>query len=86
VGRTTRERVAKNFMERYGADGLRRLLDALANGDSGQVIADEFHVTRERVRQWKSTFGQVVTYYQVFPEVERLLAAQPPAPRGANEP
>ena len=28
---------------------------------------------RERVRQWKNTFGTVITRYQVHPEVERIL-------------
>ena len=30
-------------------------------------------MSRERVRQWKNTFGQVVTLYQVHPEVQRVL-------------
>ena len=33
-----------------------------------------FRSSRERVRQWKNTFGTVITMYQVHPEVERLLA------------
>ena len=60
-------------MKRYGIAGLRRLLTALAAGESGQVIAEDFDVSRERVRQWKNTFGQVVTHYQVHPEVVTLL-------------
>jgi len=67
------ERVARNFIKRYGPERLRQLLSALADGESGQVIADEFQVSRERVRQWKNTFGQVVTLYQVHPEVQSLL-------------
>ncbi len=73
AGARSRERIAKNFVKRYGADGLRRLLIALANGESGQQIADDFEVSRERVRQWKNAFGQVVTIYQVHPEVMGLL-------------
>jgi hypothetical protein len=30
-------------------------------------------VSRERVRQWKNTFGTVVTLYQVHPEVLSVL-------------
>ena len=67
------ERVARNFIKRYGPERLRRLLFALADGESGQAIADEFQVSRERVRQWKNTFGQMLTLYQVHPEVERVL-------------
>lgn len=70
----SRERVARNFMKTYGRARFRRLLEALAQSESGQVVADEFGVSRERVRQWKNTFGTVITMYQVHPEVERLLA------------
>lgn len=69
----SRERVARNFVKRYGAARFRRLLAALTSGESGQVIADEFEVSRERVRQWKNTFGSVLTLYQVHPEVQAVL-------------
>lgn len=69
----TRQRVARNFIRTYGRTRFRRLLEALAAGESGQAIADEFGVSRERVRQWKNTFGEVITYYRVFPEVDRIL-------------
>ncbi len=69
----TRQRVARNFIRTYGRTRFRRLLDALAAGESGQAIADEFGVSRERVRQWKNTFGEVITHYRVFPEVARIL-------------
>ena len=65
----SRERVAQNFVKRYGPDRFRELLDALGSGQSGQVIAESFDVSRERVRQWKNTFGTVVTLYQVHPEI-----------------
>ena len=69
----TRQRVARNFIRTYGRTRFRRLLEALAAGESGQAFADEFGVSRERVRQWKNTFGEVITYYRVFPEVDRIL-------------
>lgn len=69
----SRERVARNFVKSYGRTRFRRLLEALANSESGQTLADEFGVSRERIRQWKNTFGTVITVYQVHPEVERLL-------------
>lgn len=65
--------VARNFIDRYGAKELEALLEALASGESGQAIAGRFNVSRERVRQWKNTFGQVLTLYQVHPEVYDLL-------------
>ena len=69
----SRERVARNFIKSYGRSKFRRLLHALGEGESGQVIADEFGVSRERVRQWKNAFGTVITLYQLHPEVERIL-------------
>jgi len=76
----SRERVARNFVERYGADAFRRLLTSLSQGESGQDIADEFGVSRERVRQWKNTFGRVVTLYQLHPSVEAVLQDEGGAP------
>jgi hypothetical protein len=52
------------------------LIEALAAGESGQAIANEFGVSRERVRQWKNTFGSVITLYQLHPEVERIFREQ----------
>lgn len=69
----SRQRVARNFIKRYGRLHFRRLLDALANGESGQMIANDFDVSRERVRQWKNTFGEVITYYRVYPEIDQIL-------------
>ena len=69
----SRERVARNFIKSYGRSKFRRLLQALGEGESGQTIAHEFGVSRERVRQWKNAFGTVITLYQLHPEVERLL-------------
>lgn len=69
----SRQRVARNFIKRYGRTALRTLLSSLANGESGQKIANEFNVSRERVRQWKNTFGEVITYYRVYPEIDQIL-------------
>jgi hypothetical protein len=80
----SRERVARNFIKTYGRARFRRLLEALARAESGQLVADEFGVSRERVRQWKNTFGTVITMYQVHPEVERLLAERRPPPVAAQ--
>lgn len=73
----SRARVAQNFVDRYGADGFQRLINAFSNGESGQAIADEFKVSRERVRQWKNTFGRSLMIYQVHPEVQDVLEDQP---------
>jgi hypothetical protein len=70
------ERKLDHFVRRYGAEQLAWLLDAFARGESGQVIADHLSVTRERVRQWKNTFGRSITVYQVYPEVSRRVAGR----------
>lgn len=80
----SRERVARNFIKTYGRAKFRRLLEALARAESGQAVADEFGVSRERVRQWKNTFGTVITMYQVHPEIERLLAERRSAAAAAS--
>ena len=77
----SRERVARNFIRTYGRRRFRRLIEALAANESGQAIANEFGVSRERVRQWKNTFGTVITLYQLHPEVERMLSEQRSAVR-----
>ena len=73
ISPASRERVARNFIRRHGRVKFRRLLDALGRGESGQAIADEFGVSRERVRQWKNAFGTVITMYQLDPTVEHIL-------------
>ena len=85
----SRERVARNFVENYGPERLSELLEYFAAGESGQAIADRFDVSRERVRQWKNTFGQVVTLYQIHPEVRRVLeevnpGIEPDEPQGLD--
>lgn len=79
----SRERVARNFIRTHGRRRFRQLLEALANNESGQAIAEEFGVSRERVRQWKNTFGTVITLYQLHPEVERILNEQRRAGTGS---
>lgn len=69
----SRERMARNFVKRYGADQFDQLMTLLSEGASGQMIANTFDVSRERVRQWKNAFGQVITLYQVYPEVQKVL-------------
>ena len=81
----SRGRVARNFIRSYGRSRFRRLLEALAANESGQIIADEFGVSRERVRQWKNTFGTVITLYQVHPEVERILRERRAIPEGGAQ-
>ena len=69
----TRKRVARNFVRSYGRQQLRRLVVLLSRNESGQVIADEFNVSRERVRQWKNTFGVSSYHYRIYPEVGDII-------------
>jgi hypothetical protein len=68
-----REKIARNIIARHGRGGLVRLLDGLRAGESGQVIADDLGVTRERVRQWKGALGVEVRTYIVSEDVSALL-------------
>ena len=70
----TKERTAKNFIKKYGSTSFDRLIARLGKGESGQSIADEFNVSRERVRQWKNAFGQVFVTYRLHPEIAAILA------------
>lgn len=72
MGKRTQTTV-NNFIKKYGKQRFKWFLNAISNGVSGQVIADEFGVSRERVRQWKDTFGDTVTVYQLKPEVKNAL-------------
>jgi hypothetical protein len=65
-------RVAQNFMARLGKPKFRRFLKLLSENVSGEKIAREFGVSRERVRQWKNAFGSVVQSYVVTPQIKRL--------------
>lgn len=77
-----RERVAKNFIRTHGRVAFRKLVEALATGESGQTIAQELGVSRERIRQWKNAFGEMYMVYQLHPEVERLLGNRKLPTRG----
>ena len=58
------EKVAKNFIKSYGKPQFRAFLSMLQNGVvSGQQMADDLSVSRERVRQWKIAFGKQEYFY-----------------------
>lgn len=67
-----RERMARNFVAKHGPEGLVWLIDAFAMGKSGQEIAERFHVSRERVKQWRAAFGLIVTEYRVHEDVRKV--------------
>lgn len=69
----SRERVARNFIKRYGMTQFQETLTAFGELRSGQKIANQLGVSRERVRQWRNAFGQIVTFYRLYPETKRIL-------------
>ena len=72
-----RERVARNFIKRYGMTQFREMIAAFGENRSGQQIAQTLGVSRERVRQWKNTFGETITFYRLYPEAQTLLNGAP---------
>ena len=74
---STRERVARNFIKRYGMARFRETITAFGETRSGGEVAKRLRVSRERVRQWRNTFGETVTFYRLHPETKRLLGGAP---------
>ena len=71
--------VLENLVDKYGLVQVRWLVKRLTSGHSGEDIAEEFGVTRERVRQWKNSLGYSIQVYQVHPETQKVLAERPRA-------
>lgn len=69
----TETRAMRNFIAKYGRNQFRKLIDGLSSGVSGQQLATELGVSRERVRQWKGLFGTSVVVYIPKPEARRFL-------------
>ena len=65
--------VLENLVDKYGLMQVRWLVKRLTLGHSGEGIAEEFGVTRERVRQWKNSIGSSAQVYQVHPDVQKVL-------------
>ena len=73
----SRERVARNFIKRYGMARFRETISAFGETRSGGEVAKRLGVSRERVRQWRNTFGQTITLYRLYPETKNLLNGAP---------
>lgn len=73
---TTQTKVASNLIQKYGQDDFLRLIERFKANDNNQKIADDFGVSRERVRQWKHTLGRTFTFFEVDPDVKALLREQ----------
>ncbi len=73
LNQASRRRKVRNFIKTYGVEKLEWILNQFNAGTSGQKIADELGVSRERVRQWKIAFGGLVTFYQVHPDTKEII-------------
>ena len=65
----SRVTVLNNLLMKYGKKKVLKLLLAFERLDSGEVIAKEYGVTRERVRQWKMLLGYEIKTYVVHPDI-----------------
>jgi hypothetical protein len=65
----SKQRIVRNFVQTYGFDRFVQFVQEVSQGRSGQDIANELNVSRERVRQWKSTFGTIHIEYRLDPAV-----------------
>lgn len=81
---TRAEKVARNILVNHGAAKLARLICGLEAQESGQAIASDLGVSRERVRQWKHSLTRSVTVVTVDESVARLLAHVHPEGGHAN--
>ena len=52
----TEETMLRNFVRKYGYNGLKKITKLFRNRASNQIIAEEFEVTRQRVHQWQKAF------------------------------
>lgn len=66
-----------NLLKNYGRPKTLRLVVGLVTGVSGEQLAQELGVTRERIRQWKHVLGVEQRVYCVDPEVVRALRLSP---------
>lgn len=65
-------RVANNIIKYYGKDRFVRLISLLESNTSGEAIAKEFGVTRQRVNQWKHILGVEKVEYTTNSDVKEL--------------
>lgn len=75
---TPAERVSRNFIRKRGRQSYRRLIHLLKAQASGAAIATEFGVTRQRIHQWKNALGSTITFYRIFPEIQRIADEEKP--------
>lgn len=73
---TSTEALARNFVDNYGHDRLRWMVDQLIAGASYSEIGRELGVSRQRVQQWSEAFGVRVQTFLLYPDLDSVLAAE----------
>jgi hypothetical protein len=71
------EKIARSIERAHGKSGLKRLLDGFLAQESGEVLARDLGVSRQRVHQWKQLLVEEITFVNLNPGVARVL--NPPA-------
>lgn len=66
-------RLARTLIKNYGLDRFMRLVDLFNKAVSGEEIAIEFEVTRQRVHQWRQLLGKTTKLYALDPGVADLI-------------
>ena len=70
--RNRRTKMLNNFVDNYGAETLRWMMNELGDNTPMSKIARELGVTRQRVMQWRDAFGRRITHYLIFPEIKEI--------------
>ncbi len=73
---TSSTRVLRNFVKNHGRQKLTSLIVMLEEQRSGQEIAKLMGVSRERIRQWKNSFGTTMKVYIVRQEVKSYCSSR----------
>lgn len=76
MARNSEERrrlIARNFIKQYGKETFRAFLAGTTRDESGASWGRRLGVSRERVRQWRSTLSTRIVYIAILPDVLEVL-------------
>ncbi len=68
-------RTARNIAKKHGIEKLVRLIELFQKNTSGEEIAQEYGVTRQRVHQWRHRLGITHFTFVTDPGVLALIAS-----------
>jgi biotin operon repressor len=72
----TRKRIIRNIVKKYGEEGLDSLIGMFEMGFSGEAIAKEFNVTRQRIHQWKTMLFETKVSYKEDEDIQKVKEAK----------